>query len=57
MTAAEAKEGLRVYDNLGTGTIHKNVDHPEVSEWFIKWDNDLSECAILDFEYLNILES
>lgn len=55
MKLEEAKEGLKVYDWLGEGTLHKNVEHPEVSEWFVRWDDD-SETAVLDFEQLFTIE-
>jgi len=29
------------------GTLHKNEDHPDVSEWYIAYD-DGQECAVLD---------
>lgn len=29
------------------GTLHKNEDYPEVSEWYIEYD-DGQECAVLD---------
>ena len=49
-------EGDRVYsygydDNWKPkrlyGTLHKNEDFPEVSEWYIDYD-DGQECAVLD---------
>jgi len=46
------KEGDRVFvygfgNEQHNGTIHKNTEHPEVSEWYIKFD-DGEECAVLD---------
>jgi len=48
-------EGDRVvaYD-LGDkvyGILCENTDHPEVSEWYVKYD-DGAECAVLDFDFL-----
>jgi hypothetical protein len=50
-------EGDRVYSydyDLETfapqrcyGTLHKNEDYPEVSEWYIAYD-DGQECAVLE---------
>ena len=34
------------------GTLHKNTEHPHVSEWYIKYD-DGEECAALDMFYVN----
>ncbi len=52
MTAQTFNEGDRVYsyDFDGSkvyGTIHKNTDNSEVSEWYIKYD-DGKELAVLD---------
>lgn len=46
------KDGDNVYsfDHSGKkqyGIIHKNIDFPEISEWYIKYD-DGEECAVLD---------
>lgn len=48
----EFNEGDRVfsYELDGSqvfGTIHKNKDNPDVSEWYIRYD-DGEECAVLD---------
>ncbi len=48
-------EGDRVYcydlidgrPNRVYGTIHRNVDNPDVSDWYIDYD-DGEECAVLD---------
>jgi len=45
-------EGERVYVfdfdcKQLNGTIHKNIDYPDVSEWFIKYD-DGEEYAVID---------
>lgn len=53
MKISEAKEGLKVFDNQGVGTLHKNTGHEDVSEWYVKW-SDGSECAVLSFNYLTI---
>ncbi len=37
---------IRVY-----GTLHKNVDYPNVSDWYIVYD-DGAECAVLDTEFV-----
>jgi hypothetical protein len=34
MKEEEAKEGLRVVDSEGFGTLHENIGHKDVSEWF-----------------------
>lgn len=47
MKAEEAKEGLKVFDTLGCGTLHKNTGNENVSEWYVKWE-DGEECAVLD---------
>jgi len=53
----ELNEGDKVYtydyDTDGLlkkyhGILHKNIDHPEVSEWYVKYD-DGNDCAVLDF--------
>ena len=46
------KEGDRVFTygyryEVHEGTIHKNTEYPEVSEWYIKYD-DGSEFAVLN---------
>jgi hypothetical protein len=53
MKIQEAKEGLRVFDAQGTGTLHRNVGHENVSEWYVKWNNG-DECAVLDLDYLYV---
>jgi len=50
-------EGERVwcYDFDGSkvqGSIHRNTDHPDVSDWYIKYD-DGHECAVLDENSVN----
>lgn len=45
-------EGDRVYSydfdsSRVYGTLHKNEDHPEVSDYYIEYD-DGQECAVLD---------
>jgi hypothetical protein len=48
-------EGYRVFTHEFTnngwckyyGTLHKNEDYPEVSEWYIDYD-DGQECAVLE---------
>jgi|LakMenE01Jun11ns_1017448.scaffolds.fasta_scaffold7577049_1 hypothetical protein len=50
------KEGDRVYtydlDNSKCfGTIHKNKEYPNVSEWYVKYD-DGQECAVLDLSLI-----
>jgi hypothetical protein len=46
-------EGDRVFSyKLGGrcyGTLHKNVDYPNVSEWYINYD-DGEECAVLEIK-------
>lgn len=54
MTAEEAKEGLKVFDSLGVGTLHKNTGYEHVSNWYVEWE-DGEVCAVLDFDYLEIL--
>ena len=55
------KEGDRVfsygfgYEKHG-GTIYKNTEYPEVSEWYIKYD-DGEECAVIDINYVYKLDS
>lgn len=52
------QQGDRVYvydtDKTGQvrkyyGTLMKNTDYPEVSEWYIKFD-DGNDCAVLDMD-------
>lgn len=51
----EFKEGDRVYtyDSFEPGkfygTIFKNTEYPNVSEWYIKYDNG-DEFSVLDLE-------
>jgi hypothetical protein len=54
MKESEAKEGLRVYDYYGIGTLHKNVGYEEVSEWYIQWDKNGETNAVLSFDHLYI---
>lgn len=51
-------EGNRVYtyDAFGGnkrfyGTLYKNEDYPEVSEYYVEYD-DGKECAVLDFNQI-----
>lgn len=53
MKPEDAKEGLRVVDSEGFGTLHENIGHKDVSEWYVHWD-DGSDCAVLDFDYLEV---
>lgn len=53
------KEGDRVFSygfgyEQHNGTIHKNTEYPEVSEWYIKYD-DGEECAVLDINEVYLL--
>lgn len=46
------KEGDKIFTygfcyEIHNGTIYKNNEYPEVSEWYIKYD-DGEECAVLD---------
>jgi hypothetical protein len=56
----ELNEGDRVFTYEYTftpansrtfGTLHKNIEYPEVSEWYVKYD-DGEECAVLDFRFI-----
>lgn len=54
MEKVKFKEGDRVFSygfgyEQHNGTIHKNTEYPEVSEWYIKYD-DGEECAVLDVD-------
>jgi hypothetical protein len=50
------QEGDRVFTHGFTdngfgrhyGTLHRNAEFPEVSDWFINYD-DKEQCAVLDF--------
>jgi hypothetical protein len=33
------------------GTLHENTENPEVSEWFVRYD-DGEECAVFDFSLI-----
>lgn len=55
------KEGDRVFTygfdyEQQNGTIHKNTEHPDVSEWYIKYD-DGEEFAVLDINGVYKLDS
>jgi hypothetical protein len=39
-------DSKRVY-----GTLYRNKDYPEVSEWYVQYD-DGEDCAVLDFSLL-----
>ena len=52
MTTQTFTEGERVstFDINGMvlyGTIHKNIDFPQVSQWYIRFDDGI-ECAVVD---------
>jgi hypothetical protein len=52
----EFKEGERVYCfgfgyQKDYGTIHKNTEYPNVSEWYIRYD-DGEECAVVDERFV-----
>lgn len=56
MKESEAKEGIKVWTtdldfSRINGTLHKNIEHPEVSKWYVKYE-DGQEFAVLDFNYL-----
>jgi hypothetical protein len=55
MKPEDAKEGMKVRDYLGEGTLHKNVGNEYVSEWYVKWE-DGEECAVIDFGYIEPIE-
>lgn len=55
------KEGDRVFSygfgyEQHDGTIYKNTEHPEVSEWYIKYD-DGEESAVVDINGVYRLDS
>jgi hypothetical protein len=59
-SARVAKEGDRVYtpdfDKNGKlvkiyGTLKRNVEYPNVSEWYVAYDDGL-DCAVLSFDYI-----
>jgi hypothetical protein len=59
--AEKYKEGDRVFSygfgyKQHNGTIHKNTEYPEVSEWYIKYD-DGEDCAVLDINCVYKLDS
>lgn len=43
---AFAANHTRIY-----GTLYKNSEYPEVSEWYVDYD-DANQCAVLDFGLL-----
>lgn len=43
---AFAANQTRIY-----GTLYKNSEYPEVSEWYVDYD-DANQCAVLDFGLL-----
>lgn len=52
----EVKEGERVatFDIDGSmvyGTLHRNVEFPHVSDYYVKFD-DGEECAVLDMDLI-----
>lgn len=52
MAQIKFKEGDKVFSygflhEKYNGTLLKNTEHPEVSEWYIKYDDGI-ECAVLD---------
>lgn len=49
-------EGDRVYTydfdtTIVLGSIHKNIDNPNVSEWYVHYD-DGEDCAVLDLSLI-----
>lgn len=54
MKLKQFKAGDRVYahgldSKKYHGTIHKNTEFPNISEWYVKYD-DGKECAIIDID-------
>ena len=60
MSERDFDEGARVYtyDSFGfeqKGTIHQNSEYPDVSDYYITYD-DGEECAVLDLSKVHIID-